>query len=208
MTNDSTRNLRPAVFLDRDGTINHERNYLHKIDDFELIPGIPEALQKLQNAGFLLVVVTNQSGVARGYFSLQDVKVLNDYMCLKLAEYGVKFDGIYICPHHPTAGIGEYLLDCNCRKGKPGMLQQAARDLAIDLKRSYMVGDKVSDAEAGNAAGCRSVLVQTGYGTEQKKRSCLLPYPSLRDLSEAADYIVNDFKRDKVDHPPLGTDDC
>ena len=131
--------LRPAVFLDRDGTINRECHYLQRIDDFELLPGAPEALRKLQAAGFLLVVVTNQSGVARGYFSFETVTEINRHMQAVLAESGVVLDGIYVCPHHPTAGDGPLTRSCTCRKGSPGLLLQAAADLSIDLPRSWLV---------------------------------------------------------------------
>ena len=156
--------LRPAVFLDRDGTIIVEKNYLIDPADLEFIPGVPQALKRLQNSGYLLVVVTNQSGVARGYFSVEQVGHLHDHMRKLLQKYGVNLAGVYSCPHHPTAGTGEYLKDCACRKGEPGMLFQAARDLGIDLQRSYMVGDKEADIVAGSAAGCKSILVKTGHG--------------------------------------------
>lgn len=183
--------LRPAVFLDRDGTINHERNYLHRIEDFEFIDGAPQALRRLQDTGYLLVVVTNQSGVARGYFTMEDVERLNAYMREQLKSYGVEIDGIYTCPHHPTAGIGEYLRDCDCRKGKPGMLLQAAHDLDIDLKRSFMIGDKLSDVESGVAAGCPSLLVRTGYGSELEAEEVGKYSGIFDDLSHAADFIVS-----------------
>ena len=181
---------RPAVFLDRDGTINQERNYLHRIEEFELLPGVPQALKTLQDASFLLVVVSNQSGVARGYFSLEDVRRINDHMSRQLARYEVILDGIYICPHHPTAGIGEFLQDCNCRKGRPGMLLQAAQDLNIDLQRSYMIGDKLSDIQAGNAAGCSSLLVRTGYGANQENSEISRCCRVFDDLAQAAAFIV------------------
>lgn len=191
MTGHPQKQARPAVFLDRDGTINQERNYLHRIEEFELIPGVPQALKKLQEAGFLLVVVSNQSGVARGYFSLQDVARLNEHMSRQLAQYGVVIDAIYICPHHPTAGIGEFLQDCNCRKGKPGLLLQAAQDLNIDLQRSYMIGDKLSDIEAGAAASCPSLLVRTGYGAEQELSEDSQCSGIFDDLTQAVEFILN-----------------
>jgi len=183
--------MRPAVFLDRDGTINEERNYLHRIEDFQLIPGAAEALKRLQDADYLLVVVSNQSGVARGYFGLAEVDRLNRHMVECLQKFGVELDGIYICPHHPSAGVGEFLRDCDCRKGRPGMLLQAAQELGIDLALSWMIGDKRSDIEAGVATGCRSLLVRTGFGAEQQLSDDMQCAGIFDDLAHAADYILN-----------------
>jgi len=153
-----------AVFLDRDGTINVERNYLWRIADFAFLPGVPQALKRLQDAGFLLVVVTNQAGIARGYYGLPDVKRLHEFMKQELQKHGVSLAGIYICPHHPNGKEGNpYSKVCRCRKGEPGMLLQAAQDLSIDLSRSFMIGDKLSDLEAGQRAGCIPCLITTGH---------------------------------------------
>ncbi len=184
------KTARRAVFLDRDGTINVEKDYLYRIEDFEFIPGVPQALKRLQDAGFLLVVVTNQSGVARGYYALEDVERLHRHMCAELQKYGVILDGIYICPHHPDQGQPPYNVDCDCRKGKPGMLLQAARDLNIDLAASFMVGDKLTDLEAGHAAGCQSLLVQTGYGATPMLPPSLTETRIFAALPSTAAYIV------------------
>lgn len=180
---------RPAVFLDRDGTINVEKNYLHRIEDFQFIEGAPEAIKKLNQAGYLVLVVTNQSGVARGYFSLADVEALHLHLTELLAEAGAHVDGFYICPHHPTAGEGQWRRVCSCRKGEPGMLLKAAKEHGIDLSRSYMIGDKEADVAAGEKAGCTSLLVLTGYG--KKTAQSLAPHRAKRvsDLKEAADYV-------------------
>ena len=181
---------RPAVFLDRDGTINVEKNYLHRIEDFQFIPGAPEAIRQLNRAGYLVLVVTNQSGVARGFFSLAEVEALHRHMSGCLAEYGAKIDGYYVCPHHPTEGQGAWRQQCKCRKGEPGLLLQAAAEHNIDLSRSYMIGDKEADIEAGEKAGCTSLLVLTGYGRET--RQALLSanrVKSFADLQAAVDYI-------------------
>ena len=183
--------------MDRDGTINHERNYLYQIEEFEFIAEVPQALKTLQDAGFLLVVVSNQSGVARGYFSLQDVDRLNQHMLQQLAQSQVAIDGIYICPHHPTAGIGEFRKDCDCRKGRPGMLLQAAEDLNIDLHRSWMIGDKLSDIEAGFAAGCRSLLVKTGFGAAQLITEPCHCSGIFDDLPQAAEHIIKTREDDR-----------
>ncbi len=185
-------NLRPAVFLDRDGTLNVEKNYLIDPAEFEFIPGVPQALKRLQDAGYLLVVVTNQSGVARGYFSLEQVRRLHDYMEKLLQTYGVKLAGVYSCPHHPEAGIGEYSKNCSCRKGAPGMLLQAAQDLAVDLQKSYMVGDKEADILAGFAAGCSSILVKTGHGHKGLESAESRGAEIAADLPEAVKIILSD----------------
>ena len=184
------RKLSPAVFLDRDGTINVEKEYLIHPGDFEFLPGVPEALKKLQQAGFLLIVVTNQSGIARGYFSLEQVNKLHQYVTLQLEQFGVSLAGIYICPHHPTCGQGEYLRDCECRKGKPGMLFEAAEDLNIDLCNSFMIGDKLADIEAGHAAGCEIYLVKTGHGKDFEADSAIYGAEVVNNLPEAADMII------------------
>ncbi len=159
------RGLR-AVFLDRDGTVNVEKEYLHRPDEFEFIPGAEEAIRILREAGFLVVVVTNQSGVARGYFDEASVERLHQHMDALLADAGTGVNAYYFCPHHPDSGTGRYLGDCSCRKPLPGMLLQAAAELGIDLVESWMIGDKLVDLEAGQAAGCRTALVLTGYGRQ------------------------------------------
>jgi len=180
---------RPAVFLDRDGTINVEKNYLHRIEDFQFIDGAPEAIKELNQAGYLVLVVTNQSGVARGYFSLADVEALHLHLTQRLAEAGAHVDGFYVCPHHPTAGEGEWRRKCSCRKGEPGLLLQAAREHGIDLPRSYMIGDKEADIVAGEKAGCSSLLVLTGYGKETAQSLTSQRAKTFPDLKQAADYI-------------------
>lgn len=184
-------NKRRAVFLDRDGTINVDSGYLSRAEQFEFIPGIPGALGRLQSAGFLLVVVTNQSGVARGFFDLAVVEEIHQHMLGELSLAGVELAGIYVCPHHPD-GIsgGEYSRRCDCRKGQPGMLLQAAKDLHVDLSRSFMVGDKLSDLEAGYQSGCVSCLV-----TSDRTRVDLTNLPPYcatvcTDLNGVADFIL------------------
>lgn len=159
-----------AVFLDRDGTINVEVQYLSRVEDFRLIPGVPYALQRLKNAGFLLVVVTNQSGIGRGLYDEAALHAVHERMHEELGSFGIGIDACYFCPHHPEHAVGDYRIDCSCRKPLPGMLQQAALDLDIDLASSYMIGDKLGDIEAGLNAGCTSLMVRTGYGAEDSLR--------------------------------------
>lgn len=151
--------FRRAVFLDRDGVVNVDRGYIHRIEDFEFLPGVPEAIGLLNVAGYLVIVVTNQSGVARGLYTLDDVRRLHGHMDSELARSGSGVDAYYICPHHPDHGYGGRGVDCLCRKPFPGMLLEAAADFSIDLSRSFMVGDNMRDVEAGLAAGCISFLV-------------------------------------------------
>ncbi|WP_088536648.1 D-glycero-beta-D-manno-heptose 1,7-bisphosphate 7-phosphatase [Geobacter sp. DSM 9736] len=153
-----------AVFLDRDGTINVDTDYVHRAEDFEFIPGAPEAIRLLKEAGLVVVVVTNQSGIGRGYYDEEALADLHRYLDTELAPVGASIDAYYFCPHHPEHAVGDYRVDCSCRKPLPGMLEQAACDLDLDLRRSFMVGDKLSDVEAGLQAGCRTLLVRTGYG--------------------------------------------
>ena len=177
---------RRAVFLDRDGTINIEKDYLYKIEDFEFISGAPEAIKRLKEAGFVVIVVSNQSGVAQGYFDEDAVNQLHRHIQAELTDYGTSIDGFYFCPHHPDKGVGAYKVDCNCRKGKPGMLLQAAREDDLDLQNSFMVGDKLADIEAGERAGCKSVLVLTGYGSKTAQKPEAKAVDKCSDLGCAA----------------------
>jgi len=160
--------MKRAVFLDRDGTINIEKEYLFQASDFEFIKGAPEAIRLLNLAGIMVVVVTNQSGVARGYYTEEDVENLHRHIAGELESAGAHVDAWLYCPHHPN-GRGSYALPCNCRKPLPGMLHEAARRYDIDLENSTMIGDKRADIEAGLAAGCRTVLVRTGYGADEER---------------------------------------
>ena len=180
-----------AVFLDRDGTINVEKEYLHKVEDFEFIPGAPEAIKRLKDAGLLVIVVSNQSGIARGYFDEQAVETLHQYIQSELADYGTSIDAFYFCPHHPEKGLGPYKVACDCRKGNPGMLLQAAREHDIDLQRSFMVGDKLADIEAGERAGCQSLLVLTGYGEKTALKPEAEAVEKCPSLSFAASLILS-----------------
>jgi D-glycero-D-manno-heptose 1,7-bisphosphate phosphatase len=182
--------LHPAVFLDRDGTINEEKNYLYRVEDFELLAGAGEGIALLNQAGFRVIVVSNQSGVARGYYSEADVQILHQHLDTLLKPFGARIDAYYFCPHHPENGVGDYLRDCTCRKPMPGMLLQAAADLHINLAKSYMIGDKLVDVEAGLAAGCTPYLVRTGYGSTHA-RLLDQSISISNNLLQAAQMIVN-----------------
>nr|WP_233169407.1 D-glycero-beta-D-manno-heptose 1,7-bisphosphate 7-phosphatase [Serratia sp. ASV30] len=172
----------PAIFLDRDGTINIDHGYVHEIDDFQFIDGVIDACRELKNMGFALVLVTNQSGIARGKFSEDQFMRLTEWMDWSMADRDVDLDGIYFCPHHPEAVIEEYRQVCDCRKPQPGMLLQAQKELNIDLAASYMVGDKIEDMQAAAAAGVGTkVLVRTGK-------------PVTEEGEKAADWVLNSLQ--------------
>jgi len=171
-----TRRARPAVFLDRDGTINVEKNYLYRYEEWEWIAGAQDAIARLNKLGFLVVVVTNQAGIARGLYKERDVERLHQLIAVELKESGASIDAFYFCPHHP-----DFTDACNCRKPSSGMILEAARNLHIDLSRSWMVGDKISDIEAGHAAGISTILVRTGYGENESQDTAV----------SVADFIVD-----------------
>lgn len=179
----------PAIFLDRDGVINHDSGYVYKVDDFEFIDGAIEAMQQLKKAGWLLVVITNQAGIARGYFTEQDFMSLTEWMDWSLADRGVDLDGIYFCPHHKDYGNETYKQDCACRKPKPGMILDATAELNIDLTQSWIVGDKGSDLQAGENAGIPNrIFVKGNYPIDQQQSQ--LATVIVSSLQEAAEHIL------------------
>lgn len=178
-----------AVFLDRDGTINIEKEYLYRIEDLELISGTGKAIALLNQAGYRVIVVSNQSGIGRGYYSEADVHHLHRHIDRVLAQDGAAVDAYYYCPHHPEHGQGEYRRECSCRKPLPGMILQAAQDLGINLATSFMVGDKSVDVQAGKAAGCTPILVRTGYGADEEQH-LHDKVPVVDNLLAAAEMII------------------
>lgn len=151
-----------AIFLDRDGTLVHARHYPSRPEELILYDNIAGELVAFQEAGFRLVVITNQSGLARALFTTDDLRLMHAHLARELAARGVRLDGIYHCPHHPDGVVPELAIRCDCRKPAPGMLLRAASDLQLDLSRSWFIGDILDDCEAGNRAGCRTVLVDLG----------------------------------------------
>ncbi len=186
---------KPAVFLDRDGTINEQMGYINHRDRFVMLPGAAEAIRLLNTNGFLAVVASNQSGVARGYFPPELVREIHVRMEKMLEENGARLDGIFFCPHHPRGSVPEYSVKCDCRKPGTGLIAQACRKLDIDMTRSVVVGDRCQDLEMARRAGLEGVLVLTGYG--RGEREFLLPGSSARaayvaeDLLRAVQWIVN-----------------
>jgi len=187
--------MRPAVFLDRDGTMIVEVDYLADPERVELFAGAASALRRLAEAGYALVLITNQSGVARGMLDEDCLAEIHARLARELATEGVELDGVYYCPHHPEHGGAAYARDCACRKPRPGMLLEAARELGLDLERSWMVGDAARDLEAGWAVGARGLLVATGKGRGQGEAArAKAPAPGwlheVDDLTAAAEFVI------------------
>ena len=172
-----------AIFLDRDGTLVHPRHYPSRPEDLRLYDGIGSELRALRRMGFRLVVITNQSGLARGLFSVADLDQMHAHLRASLAAQGARLDAIYYCPHHPGGVVPELAIRCRCRKPQPGMLLRAADELGLSLADSWLVGDILDDVEAGHRAGCRSILVD--LDTEAPPSS-----PARRP-----DYIARDTRR-------------
>jgi D-glycero-D-manno-heptose 1,7-bisphosphate phosphatase len=161
---------RPAIFLDRDGTLNVDVGYLHAIEQLELFPFTVDALRLLKRAGFALVVVTNQSGVASGLIDEGFVDVAHAELQRRLEAEGAGIDAYYSCPHHPNGTVEKFAMTCRCRKPGPGMVEDAVRDLGLDPARSWVIGDKWLDVQLGQAVGARSILVRTGWGRVQESK--------------------------------------
>ena len=171
-----------AVFLDRDGTIDRDLGYVSRPEDLEILPGVPQAIAMLNQKGFKVVVITNQSGLARGYFTEQTLAEMHEKMKKELAQEGAGIDAIYYCPHHPDEG-------CECRKPKPALILRAAEELGIDCRLSYMIGDAEKDLFAGKAAGCKTILVTTGPNQGQDVK--VAPDYTAETLQDAALWIIN-----------------
>lgn len=154
---------RPAVFLDRDGVLNEDLGYVYEPSRFKWLPGAVDAVKWLNERGYLVIVVTNQSGIARGLYTEAQFQALNKWMLAELERNGAHIDAVYHCPHHPTAGKGRYKVECDCRKPGTGMLKQAAVDFAIDLEKSVLVGDSQRDLDAGQAFGVRTLHFTGGH---------------------------------------------
>jgi D-glycero-D-manno-heptose 1,7-bisphosphate phosphatase len=189
--------MNAAVFLDRDGVLIEDVHLLTRAEQIHILPGVPEALSQLKAAGFQLIVVSNQTVVARGMATEEEVHTINQRMAELLKNVnGPLLDAVYICPHHPSATLPAYRMECECRKPRPGLFLQAARERDVDLKKSFAVGDRITDIIAGAKAGCRTVLVQTGKHTAAPIESSepidqsIQPDYMCADLAAAAKWIV------------------
>ena len=187
-----SRPQQPAVFLDRDGTIMDDPGYVHRVEDVAIYPWSADALRLLRRGGFAIIVITNQSGVARGLYPESAVHAVHAHLADALARGGASVDGWYHCPHHVDAVDAAYRLDCDCRKPAPGLLRVAAEELRLDLARSFVVGDRWHDVAAGHAVGARGLLVRTGLGRRDETH----PHPGttpdaiVDNVMEAAAWIL------------------
>lgn len=189
--------MRPAVFLDRDGTINEQMGYINHISRFTMLPRAAAAIRMINEQGVPVVVISNQSGLARGYFPEILLGKVHVKMTEELAKAGAHVDGIYFCPHHPEAKEERFRLTCDCRKPKPGLFLQAAAELNLDLANSYMVGDRWSDLKAAAAVQAKGILVLTGYGRGDYDYigpgQEIQPTYVAEDLYAAAQWIMQDM---------------
>lgn len=185
---------KPAVFLDRDGTINEQMGYINHICRFQLLPGAAQAIKKLNDAHIPVVVVSNQSGLARGYFPEELLVAVHEKMHKLLAEEGAVVDAIYYCPHHPEAKEARFREACDCRKPKPGLILQASEELGLDPEKSFVVGDRWSDIKTAANCGATSILVRTGYGRGDEQyigpQQKIQPDFKADDLSGAVEWIL------------------
>ncbi|HPZ07140.1 MAG TPA: D-glycero-beta-D-manno-heptose 1,7-bisphosphate 7-phosphatase [Candidatus Eremiobacteraeota bacterium] len=180
-------NMTKAVFLDRDGTINPDKNYLYRIEDWEFIPGSVEGMKLLFDKDYKLVIVTNQAGIGKGYYRKEDMEKLHNYVISLLKEKNIEIAGIYFCPHDPAE-------NCNCRKPGTAMTEQSIRELNINISESYCVGDKTCDIKMGKDTGCKTILVKTGKGGQDGEYK-VEPDFIVEDLLEAAKLIVRGGKK-------------
>ena len=176
-----TENKKPAVFLDRDGVLIEENSYIAFVENINIFPYTAECIRQIHKKGYYAIVITNQSGVARGLFTEEELREMNDYL---IKQTGV--DSVFYCPHHPEGIMEKYNMTCNCRKPGTGMFEAACMEFGIDMQRSYMIGDRADDIIAGQNAGIRTVLLESGYGTARLEKSVTPDYilKDLRDVIE------------------------
>ncbi len=181
-----------AVFIDRDGVINKEKEYLHRIEDFEFIDGAFDACRLFGKQGYRIIVVTNQSGIGRGYYSEREYTRLTEWMVVQFSARGITIADVLYCPHHPQWGLGEYRVACDCRKPEPGMLLAAAQKHRLDLSQSLMFGDKEADIQAGHAASvATTVLVRSGHPVDERATQAEYIIDSLGELDAVRQIIMN-----------------
>lgn len=187
--------IRKAVFLDRDGTIVVHEPYLSSPDQLKLLPNVAQGIRLFRECGYLIIIVTNQSGVARGFFDEERLTLIHQKLITTLEDEGAMIDDLYYCPHHMEGTIDRYKVDCNCRKPKPGMLLDAARQHHIDLTQSLMIGDSETDMLAGKNAGCECVLIRNNRMDERTTAPMIGTDYIVKDLLEAANYIISKMSK-------------
>lgn len=203
MLTQSVAPARRGVFLDRDGTLNVEVDFLRDPEELVLIEGAGTAVRKLNEHGLVTCLISNQSGIARGYLTETDLERVHEKLSAELSLFHGSLDAVYFCPHHPSEGIPPYVVTCECRKPKPGMLLRGAREFNLDLRRCFVVGDSVVDIQAGNAVGATTILVQTGYG-KKALEECLQknePIGFVADsVREAVEIILEQIRGEQHQH--------
>ncbi|MAG50816.1 D-glycero-beta-D-manno-heptose-1,7-bisphosphate 7-phosphatase [archaeon] len=182
--------MKKVIFLDRDGTINEDSGFVYKIEDFKFLPKVIDSLKLLSKENFKFIIVTNQSGIGRGYYTEEDFLRFNNHIVNELLKDGIKIEKTYYCPHHPEHGVGEYKMDCTCRKPKTGLVIKAKEEFGINLLESIMIGDHPGDVEMGKKAGCKTIYVLTGHGKRHEVDSKEVNFIA-KDLYEAAKWILN-----------------
>jgi histidinol-phosphate phosphatase family protein len=187
--------LQKAVFLDRDGTIARDVHYCRRVEDFEILPRVPQAIRLLNQEGYKVVVITNQSGIARGYFSEATLSLIHRKMITTLEQGGARIDAVYICPHHPDEG-------CDCRKPSPTLVIRAGADIGIALDQSYMIGDDPKDVKAGRAAGCRTILLTADPTRRREDLQGICDHPAA-DLFDAVGWLLEDASGRSLDGTPI-----
>ena len=178
---------RPAVFIDRDGTINEQMGYVNHISRFVLLPGTAEGIRLLNRHQYLAIIVSNQSGVARGYFPMELIDRVHAHMKDLLAKEGANIDGIFFCPHYPRGIVPEYSVECDCRKPRTGLVQKACEEFDIDMKNSYVIGDRCSDIELAERSNLQGIMVKTGYGLGDIEY--VLPQKPFKPMHIARDFL-------------------
>lgn len=191
--------MRPVVFLDRDGTLNEEIGYIHDVTMLNLISGAAESVVKLNSANIAAILVSNQTGAARGFYKEDHIKLLNDRLVQLLESKGAKLDGIYYCPHLETGKVSEFSIKCRCRKPEPGLVEQAFQEHSdLDPKKAYVVGDKASDVALADNCGAKGILVKTGYGQavmDGRYQYKVEPAYTAHNITDAVDWILKDLAK-------------
>lgn len=183
-----------AVFVDRDGTLIRDVGYLRRVEELEILPRVPEAVRLLRDHGLKVVVVTNQSAIARGILTAEKLEEIHDELRRQLARHGAHLDAIYYCPHHPTEGLGSYRISCECRKPNVGLIKRAQAELDLEIHRSYVVGDQLTDMELAVRVGAKGILIAAAEGDRSQLKG---KFPVAGDLGEAARWIIGDLGRQK-----------